>query len=131
MPHISDKKLNKNIAKQIDNQLLNILSSTKTEDLKFIMEYLLTPTERLMLAKRLAIFILLKDGLSGYKISKLLKISKTTVSKFAGNIDHKVNKRQENSKFKDFSDDLLDYVFGILSVPFDRPYKGVSYKRRK
>jgi len=128
---VSDKKLNKKIAKQIDNQLFSILSSKKSGDLKFIMDQLLTKTERLILAKRLAIFILLKQGLSGYKISRLIKVSQTTVSKFARKFNTDTRKTRTFSKFKNFNDDLLDYVFDILAIPFNRPYKGFIYKGKK
>jgi Trp operon repressor len=44
-----------------------------------ILEALLTPAERTMLSKRLAIVVLLERNYSYYKISKLLKVSIATV----------------------------------------------------
>ncbi|GIW61998.1 MAG: hypothetical protein KatS3mg089_0850 [Patescibacteria group bacterium] len=42
---------------------------------------LLTPTERIMLAKRLAIIILLKEGLPEWRIADALHMTRITVSR--------------------------------------------------
>jgi TrpR-related protein YerC/YecD len=80
MPKISKNKLDKAAHEFISNNLIDTL--TELDDKKEIasfMDSLFTQTERLMLAKRLAIAALLERGLSYTKISKLLKVSSVTI----------------------------------------------------
>jgi uncharacterized protein YerC len=60
------------------------LSASKTD--KFLSE-LLGPEEKIMLAKRLGAIILLSEGGSLYKVSKVLKISTATADRLKNRID--------------------------------------------
>lgn len=80
MPKISKNKLDKPAYDFISNNLIATLANLKeSKDVSSLMDSLFTNTERLMLAKRLAIAVLLERGLSYGKISKLLKVSSVTI----------------------------------------------------
>ena len=53
-----------------------------TNKLKIFFDEFFTPTERLMLAKRLALIVMLDRGYSFIQIQKILKLSPTTVARF-------------------------------------------------
>jgi len=80
MPKISKNKLDKIAYDFISNNLVATLTNLgDKKDITSLMDSLFTQTERLMLAKRLAIAVLLERGLSYSKISKLLKVSSVTI----------------------------------------------------
>lgn len=78
MAHVSKFKVRPKISLRIKQNL--ILAATRENGL--IIESLLTPTETLMLAKRLAMIVMLQRGDSSYRISKSLKVSVSSVGRF-------------------------------------------------
>jgi uncharacterized protein YerC len=79
MPHVSKHPLKSRVREKITKQLVKFIvrSSRGTA----VLDELLTDTETIMLAKRLAaIFMILKD-FSYYRISRTLKISTSTVKR--------------------------------------------------
>ncbi len=82
MPHLSRNKLNKRMEEELIRTLeLVFVKLTKTEDIKEFLLALLTPTERLMLAKRLAMIVLLKENLPESRIAEILHITRGTVAR--------------------------------------------------
>lgn len=82
MPHISKVKLDRRVEKQLIGNLEVVLSRiSKNEEMRVFLLSLLSSTERLMLAKRLAIVILLKEGLNDSQISNALGVTRYTVSR--------------------------------------------------
>ena len=82
MPRVSPRPLKKEIEKEITANLDWIFSQLKSEPVaKDFLEDFLTAEERLMLAKRLAVVYLLKEGFSYGKISEALKITPVTIGK--------------------------------------------------
>lgn len=83
MPHVSRKKLNKKVFQKIGDEfigfVLDLKSSTET---KSFLTNLLTKTERIMLAKRLAVIGMLIKGYSFEAIQQTLQISPSTVDRF-------------------------------------------------
>jgi uncharacterized protein YerC len=80
MPKISKNKLDKAAYDFISSNLVGALAELdERKDVASLMDSLFTHTERLMLAKRLAIAVLLENGLSYSKISGLLKVSSVTI----------------------------------------------------
>ena len=80
MPKISRNKLEVKVYESILNHLVGTLASlAKKEEINDLLDGLFTRTERLMLAKRLAIAALLEQELSYKEISKLLKVSSVTI----------------------------------------------------
>ena len=80
MPHVSRFPLKDQIKKEITQSLWWILAkfSTQNEIERFLGE-LLTPTEKTMIAKRLAIAAMLTKGYSYKDIGDVLKVSPTTI----------------------------------------------------
>ena len=84
MPHISKKLLEKEKFLNIHRQLLKIISEfSRSGNTKTIFNTLLTKTEKLMLAKRLAIIIMLDQKESIYAIENTLKVSPSTVARMS------------------------------------------------
>lgn len=83
MPHVSNRKVKKKVYKKLQSNLVGIFSSShsKTEMASLIND-LLTPTERIMFAKRIAIILMLQEGYSFRAIEKTLKVTLQTVLRF-------------------------------------------------
>ena len=82
MPQVSRVKLNKKTENKLTETLTLILSKVSMDsDMNVFLAALLTPTEKLMLAKRIAIVVLLKENLSDTQISSVLNVTRITVAK--------------------------------------------------
>lgn len=92
MPHISKKELSSKILKQIQHDFKYLLYSEKNRI--EIFENLLTETEYIMLAKRLAMVLLLTKDTQQSVIALKIQVSKSTVSRLA--LDY------ENGRFDAF-----------------------------
>ncbi len=114
MPHVSridiDKKLETELFESLETALGKL---SKAETKEFLLSFL-SPTEKLMLAKRFAIIILLKENVSSTTIANTLHVTLETVartrlkSQLTGNGYEIALKKLENEKFiKDFKDSLL------------------------
>ncbi len=77
MTNVSKVPLEPRVYKSIRNDLRKAVSRNAIAGASII-EALLTKAERIMLSKRLAAIILLENGASYYRISKLLKVSVST-----------------------------------------------------
>lgn len=84
MPHISRKKLKKEELDKIFTKLALIFDTVgKNKKSKLILEEFLTQTEKIMLAKRLAIIFMLNEGISTHYISDTLFVSPSTVERIS------------------------------------------------
>lgn len=82
MPHVSKYKLDNTAEQRLLKTLELVLARiTKEEEVNDFLLALLTPTERVMLAKRLGIVILLKEGLPESRIASTLHVTRITVSR--------------------------------------------------
>lgn len=82
MPHVSRNKLEKKTEEQLIHNLTAALSHIEQHtDMLTFLSALLTDTEKLMLAKRLAIIILLEEGLPDAHIATALHVTRITVAK--------------------------------------------------
>ena len=80
MPHVSRFPLKNEVKREITKSLWWILAKFgKQEEIERFLGELLTPTEKTMLAKRLAIAAMLTKGYSYKDIGDVLKVSPTTV----------------------------------------------------
>ncbi len=88
MPQISKKALDRKTFNQVYDRFLRTVLDLErgTKGRSFLGE-LFTPTERVMLAKRLSILFLLSDGTSIYKIQHILNVSPSTVARMAKSMD--------------------------------------------
>lgn len=82
MAQVSRNRLSKKAEKQlIDNLNLVLSTISKQEEMLMFLSAFLTDTEKLMLAKRLAIIVLLSEKLSDSEIARTLHVTRITVSK--------------------------------------------------
>lgn len=82
MPHVSRRKLEKKKEDQlIDTLKLLSLKMHDKKEISVFFDSLITHTEQLMLAKRLAIIIMLDAGISDSKIAESLNVTRVTVEK--------------------------------------------------
>jgi len=88
MARVSKEKLKKKVLGQINYRLVDTLAKLETDSsVKDFMDDLLGESEKIVLAKRLAIIFMLQENISWYRISRVLKVSKTTVKRIAIDID--------------------------------------------
>lgn len=88
MPKVSKFKLEKAVFDEISNALRDIFAETKNkEDIKSLLDDMLTPTEKIMLAKRLAVVIMLDKMYPFRVISKTLKVSESTIGTMKERLD--------------------------------------------
>lgn len=82
MPQVSKNPIPKETERKIRRAFTKALISIKSEgEMERYIFDLLTPTERIMLAKRLAIAALLIGGLPYHQISERLKVSTSTIGR--------------------------------------------------
>lgn len=86
----------------------------------------LTPTERIMIAKRLAAVVMLCRGYSGYKVRMALKLSPSTITRLRAELDkgafpyleslfESTRSKQQKREAEDFWDVL--YKFILMGMP--------------
>lgn len=83
MPHLSQKKLDKETKKVLEEATVFLFSHSSFPETQKLFETLLTKTEQLMIAKRIGAAFLLKESTPEIQISNSLKLSRETVSRFA------------------------------------------------
>jgi len=128
MPHVSKSKTDHKLMNKMKNSLLKVV--TKNRNNKTILEELITETEYIMLAKRLAIIILLSRNNSIYKISKNLKVSTSTIVRFQNEINlgkYKSITNLVSEKNEDFLDMLEKILFmGLPQYSGKRRWKSLK-----
>ena len=83
MPHVSRRKLNKKVYQKIGDEFVQfVLELNSSSDAKSFLTNLLTKTEQIMLAKRLAVIGMLMKNYSFEAIQQTLQVSPATVDKF-------------------------------------------------
>ena len=88
MTQVSKFKLDRKIQDTLLKNLLTVISKLNKEDqAKLFLDDLLTRTEKIVLAKRLAIALMLQSGKSYSEIKEILKVSSSTI----GVINNRLN----------------------------------------
>ncbi|MEK7147933.1 MAG: Trp family transcriptional regulator [Patescibacteria group bacterium] len=132
MPHISKKKLDKKTSGKIFGKLITILARAQNEKrLALILDELLTETEKIMLAKRLAVVLMLAGNTPQHRIAEALYVSPSTITRFSLGIEiGKYDLIQSISK-KDRVD-LEKIIWLLLTAGGIMPPRiGRKYWRRK
>ncbi len=88
MPHVSKRELDEAIKKKLFDQLFTTFKEARSYNVGFVIKELLTPTEKMMLAKRLAVVLLLDKGLPQHTIAEHLKVSTSTVIRTSLDIEN-------------------------------------------
>ena len=84
MPHISGKKLKKEVLNKLYNQFGKAFEkSARSSKSSLFLGDLLTHTEKIMLAKRFAVIYLLAQGVPTSYIAESLRMSYTTILKIS------------------------------------------------
>ncbi len=80
MTHVSKKRIKKDVANELADQFLTFLSLARTNPAASVLaNELLSQTERVMLAKRLSVVVLLVRGYSFTQIEEALGVTRQTV----------------------------------------------------
>ncbi|TSC57391.1 MAG: hypothetical protein Greene041679_336 [Parcubacteria group bacterium Greene0416_79] len=96
------------------------------KDARLFLNDVLTPTERLMIAKRLAAIVMLCREYSGYKIHTVLKVSPSTVARLKTRLEEgafpylaKLFRGPQEIKQKKEASDFWDalYTFILMGMP--------------
>lgn len=83
MAQISKNRLSEKTELEMLNNFATLLSSIRqTDEMKMFLATVFTPTEQIMIAKRLAIVILLEEKLTDAEIAEKLHLTRITVGKF-------------------------------------------------
>jgi uncharacterized protein YerC len=83
MVNVSKVKIDEQIYSKIYNQFISALTNLDKQKSVALIDDLLTEPEKIMLVKRLAIMVMLKEGLSNFTIRNSLKISPSTVTRIS------------------------------------------------
>lgn len=129
MPHVSRKKLDKKILDRILDFLVVALTDIKDEkEMRAFLDSFFTSTEKIMLAKRLGIVYLLKEGLAINEISETLSVGKPTIERMkmwlkteGSGYEVAIDTLRRTKKLDDFKNLLK----GILKEFTKPPYTGI------
>lgn len=118
MPQVSKYPIAQDVYNRIFEIFFKTIANVKnTYEVKEFLEDFLTPTEQIMLAKRLAVAVLLAKDYDYRAISKILRVSPATIAavsvffKYAGKgykkVVEKILKEEKREEFWNKIDDLL------------------------
>ena len=114
MTHVSKKKISKETEGKIVNAFLDSMLHASPKRGRARMYAILTPTERIMFAKRLAIITMLDRGSSYYDIETTLNVSGSTIQR----LDARLGRGDFDPLCRIFNRNLsfLDYLELFMSA---------------
>jgi TrpR-related protein YerC/YecD len=122
MAQVSRRRLHPNTEEKIYNTFWEAISQLKSEqEISLFLNDLLSPTEKVMLAKRLAIAALLTKGYTYVDIKDLLKVSQETISKVSLSLNINtgyqlaINKIAKSEATRAFWQDIGSAVYRMSS----------------
>jgi len=114
MTRISKYRVEDKVLKKLYSLMFEVISNmSKKERFEGIMYELLSPTEKIMIAKRVAIVYLLMKDINYLIISDVLKVSSRTIAKFHAmitegkEIKNIIESVAGNDRIKDFFEELF------------------------
>lgn len=135
MGRVSKRPIDPEIELRVNEIFVNYFAELSTRPaIKEFLQSLLTYTEQVMIAKRLAIALLLTKGFNYQEIDDTLKVSKSTVS----GVDKELQsgalgyKKAVNKILKDEKLERMWNKLEILSMEFSLPkkYESETWKRK-
>ena len=136
MPHVSKKKLDKKTRGKLFSKLLTVFGHAQNHrDLAHLFDEILTETEKIMLAKRLAMVLMLDSDIPWHRIAEALSVSTSTVTRYSlgvekGRYDFIRNISKKDKTYLEKIIWLLLTAGGILPPRVGRKYwrkKGYRY----
>ena len=124
MPQVSKYPIAKDVYERIIEVFSRCISDLQNEnDVHLFLKEFLTPTEQIMLAKRFAIGFLLEKKYNYRDISKILRVSTTTIShvsfvyNYGENFRKMVERILKDEQLEKFWNGIGEKVLGILAQP--------------
>ncbi len=116
--------------------LRTILNLKNFDDAKNFLEDLLSPTEKTMLIKRLAIAILLSKGHTYNEIDQTLKVSRNTIMNVSNFLKHSPGGGYKKTVQRIISDQKREELFDkvdelILAISPKKFYESPAYENKK
>ena len=127
MPHISKHALAEKVIKELERHIVTVISDTGSKTRNKIFSEILTKTERLMLAKRLAMIYLIQKGTATHTISEMLKVSPSTVARFENRLgkNHFTHTALWVKNHTDMNK-MLRLIFDLVTIPFEARKKSLK-----
>ena len=121
MSQVSKRVLTSDIAERLFQNFWEMFANIKqAHQIQIFLEDFLSPTEKIMLAKRMAIAILFSKGYDHRTISSMLKVSTTTVNNIARFLNAKtpgyqllIKKYSQKQSTKEFIQELERYFYRL------------------
>ena len=132
MTRISRYKLKDYVYEKMFGLFFEVITNSKNkEGFNQLMKELLSPTERIMVAKRVVLVYLLLQEIDYQVICRVLKVSSSTISKFKLLTDNKsgmidiLKKTMQNDKIKLFVFELMSDLFppGMYGTNWESAWK--------
>lgn len=136
MAKISKRIIDKNLENYIFEVFIKTLAQTNNpDDVKDLIEDLLSPSEKIMLIKRLAIAVLLSKGYTYDQIDNTLKVSRPTIMTVSfwlknGKSGYKkaVQKILNSQKKQALIDNIEDI---LLQVTLSKRHESLAFKKKQ
>lgn len=127
MPHVSKQKVDAKTKQELDTQLVSLLADTSAATRKRVFQELLTETEKIMLAKRLAAIYLIGNNVSTHKIADTLRMSPSTVARFEHAVSASVYSRTTRwLRTVRIGKPIMQLLEKIAAIPFDAQKKSLA-----
>ncbi len=125
MVHVNRNELSKGDLDALFSQFDTLLNKLNLNETSILLNELLGREERITLAKRLAVVILLHEGMSEYKSAKVLKLSPTTTGRISEDMRRGVYTKTIELLQKNRRDYLiiLDTIDSILHLGGILPHR--------
>ncbi len=136
MVHLNKNKVPEDVLLGLYEQLSKIISELNRSQVENFLFDLLGEEERVMLAKRLAIVIMILEEYSMYRISTTLKVSQSTVDKIktamsSGAFVDLVPLVKKNKKGYLAILDILDQILTVGGIMPHYGQANISHRKRK
>ncbi len=83
MTQISRFKVNADVLEKLNDLLFELLSNKSKDAFQIVLRDLISPTEKVMIAKRIGVIYLLEKNIDQRTITSIMKVSLATVSRYA------------------------------------------------
>ena len=119
MSQVSKYPIHKDVEKRMFEIFKNVISNLKSHgEIEDFLEDFLSPVEKIMLAKRLSIAVLLSKEYTYPSISKILRVTPTTIAGVSLSLKYSgrgYKKMVEDILSKEGQDDFWQKIEGVLS----------------